>query len=199
MPRFLRPLLLTAVLATLAVPAVADADVIHFTTPSGNIDCVGDFDVATVSCTVQRASWPRVPPRPAGCDVDWIGTDISLTRGRVVVGACRGDIGPQCVAQTGDCPALGYGRSLTLPRAFAAHRAARASPAGRGTGPGPASRCHDRATGSSARRSPLLRVGAGAVPVDHHGRLVADDPGVVTGGERGELAWAGTCGARRAA
>jgi len=113
--RFLRPLLLTAVLATLALPAVANADGIHFTTPSGNIDCVGDFDVATVSCTVQRASWPRVPPRPAGCDVDWIGTDISLTRGRVVVGACRGDIGPQCVAQTGDCPALGYGRSLTLP------------------------------------------------------------------------------------
>ena len=38
-----------------------------------------------------------------------------LGRGRVSVGSCRGDIGPLCVEQTGDCPALPYGTSLTLP------------------------------------------------------------------------------------
>ena len=115
MPRILRPLLVGAVLATLALPAVASADFMHFTTPSGNIDCVADFDAPTVDCLVEKASWPQVPPRPADCDVNWIGTEITLARGRVSLGSCRGDIGPLCVTQTGDCPALGYGRSLTLP------------------------------------------------------------------------------------
>ncbi len=100
----------------LAAPAVASADVIHFTTPSGNIDCVADFQTATVDCLVERASWPRVPPRPADCDLDWIGTEATLSRGRVTLGACRGDIGPACIpAGQVECPALPYGRSLTLP------------------------------------------------------------------------------------
>jgi hypothetical protein len=113
--RRLRLALLPALLAALVAPAVANADFMHFTTPSKNIDCVADFASPSVDCLVQKASWPRVPPKPASCELDWIGTEVALARGRVVVGSCRGDIGPLCVAQTGDCPALPYGKSLTLP------------------------------------------------------------------------------------
>ena len=115
MSRRLPAVLVAVLIATVALPAVANADFMHFTTPSRNIDCVADFDVASVDCLVQRASWPTVPPRPADCDVDWIPTEITLSRGRVSVGSCRGDIGPLCVGTTGDCPALRYGTSLTLP------------------------------------------------------------------------------------
>jgi hypothetical protein len=111
----LRLAVLLALLAGLAVPAVASADIVHFTTPSRNIDCIADFASPSVDCVVQRASWPRVPPKPASCDLDWVGTEIALARGRVRVGACRGDVGPACVQGTGDCPALPYGTSLTLP------------------------------------------------------------------------------------
>ncbi len=107
--------LVPALLGALAAPAVAQADFMHFTTPSGNIDCVASFDSPAVDCLVQRASWPRVPPRPDDCDLDWIGTQIGLARGRVSLGSCRGDVGPACFAQSGDCPALPYGTSLTLP------------------------------------------------------------------------------------
>jgi Family of unknown function (DUF6636) len=106
-------LLVSAV--ALAAPAAARADLVHFTTPSGNIDCVADFQRPAVDCIVERAAWPRVPPKPADCDLDWVGTEVALGRGRVTVGACRGDIGPRCVAESGDCPRLPYGRSLTLP------------------------------------------------------------------------------------
>ena len=115
MSPLLRPALLAVVAAALVAPSVANADFMHFTTPSRNIDCVAAFDSASVNCVVQRASWPRVPPRPPDCDLDWIGTEIALSRGRVSLGACRGDIGPLCIAGQGDCPALPYGRSLTLP------------------------------------------------------------------------------------
>ena len=130
--------LVPALLAALVVPAVANADSMHFTTPSKNIDCVADFESASVDCLVQKASWPRVPPRPADCDVDWIGTEIALSRGRVSVGSCRGDIGPLCVAQTGDCPAPPYGTSLTLPSKVrcTSRRAGLTCRARRGAGPG---------------------------------------------------------------
>jgi hypothetical protein len=113
--RRLVSLLALAAVGGLAAPAVASAELMHFTTPSGNIDCIADFATPTVDCVVQRAAWPRVPPRPADCELDWIGTEVTLSRGRVTLGSCRGDIGPACVAGQGDCPALPYGRSLTLP------------------------------------------------------------------------------------
>jgi hypothetical protein len=115
MSPLLRPALLAVVAAGLVAPSVANADFMHFTTPSRTIDCVAAFDSTSVDCVVQRASWPRVPPRPPDCDLDWVGTQISLSRGRVSLGSCRGDVGPQCFPQSGDCPALPYGTSLTLP------------------------------------------------------------------------------------
>ena len=91
-----RALALLAVLAAaLALPAAALAKEVHFTTPSGNIDCRGAG--SSISCEVQKAHWPRVPPRPKDCDLDWVGTQLNLSKGRVTLGSCRGDIGPLCV------------------------------------------------------------------------------------------------------
>ena len=138
MVRRWRLTLVLALLSALAAPAVASADFMHFTTPSKNIDCVADFSSPSVDCLVQKASWARVPPKPAGCDLDWIGTEIALSRGRVSLGACRGDIGPLCVEQSGDCPALPYGTSLTLPSKVrcTSRRAGLTGRARGGAGPG---------------------------------------------------------------
>ena len=53
-----------SLLAALVAPAVANADFIHFTTPSKNIDCIADFSAPTVDCIVERASWSNAPPKP---------------------------------------------------------------------------------------------------------------------------------------
>lgn len=115
-------LLLCAIVATgLAVPAVATAKIVHFTTPSGNIDCIGGFDTpgASVDCLVQKQSWPNLRKRPPSCDVDWFPNEISLTNGKVRVGSCRGDIGPLCVPVGSDrCTVLAYGKSVLIKRAI---------------------------------------------------------------------------------
>jgi hypothetical protein len=100
--------------ALLAVPAAASAKDVHFTTPSTNIDCRGEG--AEISCLVEEASWPRRPPRPADCDVDWFPTQVTLSRGRVSVGSCRGDVGPLCLTGADGCTVLRYGRSVVLRR-----------------------------------------------------------------------------------
>ncbi len=116
-----RPILLVIAAVALALPAVAVAKPVHFTTPSGNIDCVGGFDTpgASVDCLVEKNSWPKLPKRPANCDLDWVGSEISLTNGKVRVGACRGDIGPLCVPSGGDrCTVLAYGKSVLIRRSI---------------------------------------------------------------------------------
>jgi hypothetical protein len=101
-------------------PAVAQ-DMIHFTTPSKNIDCLlypSDFEFVA-SCIVKTAEWTNAPDRPADCDLDWSPTDVYLAsevRGKRVtnavgVGGCRGDIGPICGP---GCRTLGYGKSVKL-------------------------------------------------------------------------------------
>ena len=108
-------LIAAGLLAGLLLPGAALARDVHFTTPSGNIDCRGEG--ASISCLVQRASWPTVPPRPASCDGDWFPTQITLSSGRVTLGSCRGDIGPLCLATGADrCTTLQYGRSVVLAR-----------------------------------------------------------------------------------
>jgi hypothetical protein len=102
--------------AALALPAPASASPVHFTTPSGNIDCRVGFNEAVADCLVQKASWPRRPPRPPGCDLDWAATQITLANGHVTLGSCRGDVGPLCVRGSGDaCETLRYGTSVTVP------------------------------------------------------------------------------------
>ncbi len=107
-----------AALAGLAAPAAALAALTHFTSPTGNIDCLGFTSPAPgVDCLVQSASWPRVPPRPAACDLDWVGTEISIDNRHVRLGSCRGDIGPLCVpsGSSGDrCRVLRYGGAVAI-------------------------------------------------------------------------------------
>ena len=85
-------LLAALVLAGLVAAAPAQARFIHFTSPSGNIDCLGaNTKPIFVSCVVQVATWPNKPPRPRSCDLDWVQTEVALANRRVSVGACRGD------------------------------------------------------------------------------------------------------------
>jgi hypothetical protein len=116
-----RLILLVIAAVVVALPAVAVAKPVHFTTPSGNIDCIGGFDNpgASVDCLVQKHSWPKVPKRPANCDLDWVGSEIQLTNGVVTLGSCRGDIGPLCLPGGADrCTVLAYGKSVLIKRAI---------------------------------------------------------------------------------
>jgi hypothetical protein len=102
-----------------AVLTVALAgSLVHFQSPSGNINCIGapsgTFGPAFVQCLVRKQSWPRLRPKPASCDLDWDPATISLSRGRASVGSCRGDIGPLCVYTSDRCSTLGYGRSVDI-------------------------------------------------------------------------------------
>ena len=111
----MRPLRLLALAAVAAgiCAAPAQARLVHFTSPSGNIDCLGSTSPpASVSCYVQRTTWPKEPPRPSWCDVDWIPTEVGLSKRRTAVGSCRGDVGPLCFP--GSCGRLAYGRSLEI-------------------------------------------------------------------------------------
>ena len=105
--------MLTALVALALAPA---SSFVHFKSPSGNINCIGaPSGPAFVECLVKSSTWPRKPPKPANCELDWVRTEIDLSHRRVGVGACRGDIGPLCVNQPGDrCTTLGYGRSVTI-------------------------------------------------------------------------------------
>jgi len=118
MTQLRRPLLLAAatIAAVGALAAPAQAKIVHFTSPSGNIDCLGITDgTVFVQCVVQKAEWPRRPRRPASCDLDFSPTEIQLANRKVTVGACRGDIGPLCLPSGGDrCSVLGYGRSVSI-------------------------------------------------------------------------------------
>ena len=94
------------------------SSLVHFQTPSGNINCIGGPAFqgvpAFVECLVRKNSWPRRPRRPANCDLDVDPATISLSRGRITVGSCRGDIGPLCVNSNDRCTTLRYGRSVTM-------------------------------------------------------------------------------------
>ena len=94
-----------------AGPAAADPVVAHFQSPSGNINCIGGTVPAYVECQVRHAAWPAKPPRPIGCDLDWEAYNLGLGSRRVVLGACRGDVGPRCFH---DCTTLRYGRSVNI-------------------------------------------------------------------------------------
>jgi len=106
------------VIAAVLSLAVAGS-LVHFQSPSGNINCLGgpasQGTPAFVECVVRRNSWRSLRSKPASCDLDWVPATLSLVRGRVSVGSCRGDIGPLCVQSTGDrCSTLGYGRSVAM-------------------------------------------------------------------------------------
>lgn len=133
MRKLLSGLVMAAAASVLALVPVGAADavsataqsgkVVHFTSPSGNIDCFlsSDRDFGKGAyCAIQKDDWASHKKRPANCHLDWVPTDVSLSsRGRVTVGACRGDIGPICehvggpASNLGNCSVLKYGHTVT--------------------------------------------------------------------------------------
>jgi hypothetical protein len=98
-----------AVACAAAAPAGATTRLVHFQSPSGNLNCIAGTSPVFVDCLAKHATWPHVRAKPAGCDLDWVAHELSLGSRRVIVGACRGDIGPLCVH---NCTTLAYGRSV---------------------------------------------------------------------------------------
>ena len=91
---------------------------VHFRSPSGNINCIGQAAYAGTpafaQCLVKKATWPRRRPRPASCDLDWDAQTLAVGSRRVSVGSCRGDIGPLCINPADPCFTLAYGRSVDI-------------------------------------------------------------------------------------
>ncbi len=108
---------LVAVALTLHVSA-APPKLHHFQSPSGNINCIGSAAYqgtpAFVDCLVRKNTWPKLRPKPASCDLDWAPATLSVSRRKVYVGACRGDIGPLCVYSSDRCTTLAYGRHVDM-------------------------------------------------------------------------------------
>jgi hypothetical protein len=98
--------------------AALASSLVHFQSPSGNINCIGaaafQGSPTFVQCLVRKNSWPRLVARPRSCDLDWDPATISLSGRRVSVGSCRGDIGPLCVYTSDRCSTLPYGRSVDV-------------------------------------------------------------------------------------
>ncbi|WP_454786270.1 DUF6636 domain-containing protein [Mycobacterium antarcticum] len=80
----------------------AIADLVGFTSPSGNVGCY--LDPTTVRCDISERDWSP-PPRPADCEFDY-GQGIALTAGERPAFVCAGD-----TALGGGAP-LPYGQSV---------------------------------------------------------------------------------------
>ena len=78
------------------------ADLVAFTSPSGNVGCY--LDPTTVRCDISARDWSP-PPRPADCEFDY-GQGITLTAGERPSFVCAGD-----AALGGGAP-LPYGQSV---------------------------------------------------------------------------------------
>ena len=94
-----------------AAPAGAATRLVHFTSPSGNLNCIGGTSPAFVGCLAKNATWPNERVQPASCDLDWVPHELTLGSRRVTIGACRGDVGPLCF---NDCTTLRYGTSVNI-------------------------------------------------------------------------------------
>ena len=79
------------------------ADLVGFTSPSGNVGCY--IDPATVRCDILERDWAP-PPRPADCEFDY-GQGITLTAGEAPTFVCAGD-----TTLGGGAP-LAYGKSIS--------------------------------------------------------------------------------------
>jgi hypothetical protein len=98
--------------------APAQSKLVHFQSPSGNINCIGApagfGQPALVDCLVRRNTWPSLRPKPASCDLDWDPTTLGLSKRHTYVGSCRGDIGPLCLYSNDKCSTLAYGRFVDI-------------------------------------------------------------------------------------
>jgi hypothetical protein len=107
-------------LALVFHPAATKSMLVHFQSPSGNINCIGapagSFGPTFVDCLVRKNTWPARLKRakPANCDLDWDPAQLGLQKRKVFIGSCRGDIGPLCVYTSDKCSTLAYGRSVDI-------------------------------------------------------------------------------------
>lgn len=93
-------------LAAILTSAPAAADIVGFTSPSGNIGCMLDADY--VRCDIAERDWSP-PPRPADCpDFTGYGQGIALNRTGLAAFVCAGD------TALGGGPALAYGESRSI-------------------------------------------------------------------------------------
>ena len=143
-----RAILIVFALAALgAAPAGAVTRLVHFKSPSGNLNCIGGTSPVFVECLAKKATWPSLRARPANCDLDWIPADLSLGSRRVIIGSCRGDVGPMCFK---DCTTLRYGKSVNI-GPIRCRSAANGVTCRYVRGSSPASASPARATSSGAR------------------------------------------------
>jgi hypothetical protein len=106
MRRLLRRLPLGVCVAALAVMSgigPAYADLVGFSSPSGNIGCM--LDAGEVRCDIADRSW-QPPPRPAWCEFDY-GPGIRLRAGGQPEFVCASD------SALGTPDRLDYGDSIT--------------------------------------------------------------------------------------
>ena len=111
-------MLALAVLALAFHAPTAQSKLVHFRSPSGNINCIGAAADASqpafVDCLVRTNTWPSKRAKPANCDLDWDPAQLGLSHRKVYVGSCRGDIGPLCIDAADPCSTLAYGRAANL-------------------------------------------------------------------------------------
>ncbi|AGC63415.1 MULTISPECIES: DUF6636 domain-containing protein [Mycobacterium ulcerans group] len=104
-PKRLLVTVVGAFAAGVLAPATAHADIVGFTSPSGNIGCM--IDSSSVRCDVRDRTWSP-PPKPADCESMMnYGQGIVLTAGQPARFVCAGD------TALGGGPALAYGDKIT--------------------------------------------------------------------------------------
>ena len=102
----MRSAFLFALVLAVVVPASAEAASAYFETPSRNIACGWYSDGGgSLRCEIGSLLRP-LPPRPAGCDVDW-GYGISIGRTGRAQMLCAGDT----IRRQGRVRILAYGSS----------------------------------------------------------------------------------------
>lgn len=100
----------TTVIGALGAAGAADAKLVGFSSPSGNIGCMGETGggnaVNEIRCDIRTHSY-RPPAKPASCDFDW-GGGLSVMR--------RGRASWNCVSDTvlGSKSKLAYGTSRRI-------------------------------------------------------------------------------------
>ena len=112
--------MIAAVIAlALAAPSTTPPPrLVHFQSPSGNINCIGQGAFsgtpAFVECLVRTSTWLNKRAKPEGCDLDWDPQTLGMSNRKVSVGSCRGDIGPLCVSTSDRCSTLAYSRFVDI-------------------------------------------------------------------------------------
>jgi Family of unknown function (DUF6636) len=95
---------LLALVAAIAVPEATPAALVHFTTPSRNIGCIGNK--TRLRCDIGRTS-VKPPPKPLTCDFDW-GNAFELLPRFAAHRLCVSD------SAMGARRVLGYGKSIRI-------------------------------------------------------------------------------------